>query len=279
MKLGLTQTLKVKEINEHGAVLVDENEKEVLLPGKEAAGLTEDDQVDVFIYRDSEDRLVATTSKPKIKLGEIKPLKAVQNTKIGAFLDWGLDKDLLLPFSEQLIKIEPGKEYLVRLYEDKSGRLAASTKVYDYLERYSPYKKGDWVEGYVYQINPKFGAFIAVDNKYSGMVRKEDMNNDIRNGKTVRLRVVDVTKDGKLTLSPVRRAHKEILPDAKKLLLALRENHGFIPFNDKSDPADIRREFNMSKAAFKKALGLLLKNRLVVQTEDGIRRTNVTGKK
>ncbi len=271
MELGKTQKLKVKEFSDHGAILEDNNENTVLLPNKEINGLEVGQIVNAFIYNDSKDRLIATLQNPKIKIGEFVPLKVIERSKIGAFLDWGLDKDLLLPFSEQITKVIQGREYMVRLYVDKSGRLAASTKIYDELYRNSPYKKGDWVEGYVYNINPNVGAFIAVDNKYNGMVHKEDLNNEIHNGKTIKLRVVDVRPDGKLTLSPVKKAYKEIIPNSIKIVKSLKENNGFIPFNDKTEPEYIREEFDISKSAFKKALSYLLKNKVIEQTELGIK--------
>lgn len=271
MILGKTQDLKVKEFSDFGAILEDSDGNTVLLPNNESSDLEIDEIIPVFIYRDSKDRLIATRKKPKIELGEFSPLEVIQTSKIGAFLDWGLDKDLLLPFAEQVARVTPGRNYLVYLYEDKTGRLAASMKVYDKLSTESPYKKGDWVEGYIYNINPEVGAFVAVDNLYNGMINKDNMNDSIHNGRTVKLRVVDVRPDGKLTLSPIKKSYKEIETNTLKIVRALKENGGFIPFNDKTSPEIIREEFDISKSAFKNALGYLLKNNFVEQTDLGIK--------
>lgn len=270
MELGKIQKLKVKELIKFGALLEDKAGKTVLLPNKEVEELKPGEEVEVFIYNDSEDRPIATRKRPKILLNEIAPLKVLSNTKVGAFLDWGLEKDLLMPFAEQITNITPNRTYLVKLYLDKSGRLAATSKIYDHLLTNSPYKKGDWVEGYVYNINPRYGAFIAVDNKYHGMINYEDMNESVHNGEKLKLRVVDITDDGKLRLSPIKKAYKEIFPDAVTILKTLKQNKGFIPYNDKSSPESIRAEFNISKGAFKKAVGYLLKNNYIRQTEEGI---------
>lgn len=271
MKIGKTQTLKVKERSNYGLVLKDDEGNTILLPNKEVRkNYAPEEEVEVFLYLDSEDRPVATLRKPKIELGGFAPLKAVSVNKVGAFLDWGLDKDLFLPYSEQNAKIRPGRTYLVQLYEDKSGRLAATTKVYPKLRTDSPYKAGDWTEGYVYNINPRIGAFVAVDNQYNGMINKNDLNDSVHVGETVKVRVTEKTRDGKLTLSPIKKAYKEIVPDSVKIVNRLKENNGFLPFNDKSNPETIRAEFDISKGSFKKALGHLLKMKIIKQTDDGI---------
>ena len=277
MKLGTKQKMTVERVGEHGAFLAETpgDRQTVLLPGselrREHRELETGDEFEVFLYKDTEDRPTATLKTPKIELGGFAPLKVKTVTGIGAFLDWGLDKDLLLPYSEQTVKVMQGRDYLVSLYEDKSGRLAATMKVYPLLATDSKYKKGDWTEGYVYQINPELGAFLAVDNRYNGMIRKEDLNETVKNGRTVRVRVTGIRKDGKLMLSPVKKAYKEIGHDAESVLTALNLSRGFLPYNDKSDAEEIRQAFGISKGAFKKALGHLLKEGLVEQTEDGIR--------
>ena len=264
MKLGTKQKMTVERVGEHGAFLAETpgDRQTVLLPGselrREHRELEPGDEIEVFLYKDTEDRPTATLKTPKIELGGFAPLKVKTVTGIGAFLDWGLDKDLLLPYSEQTVKVMQGRDYLVSLYEDKSGRLAATMKVYPLLATDSKYKKGDWTEGYVYQINPELGAFLAVDNRYNGMIRKEDLNETVKNGRTVRVRVTGIRKDGKLMLSPVKKAYKEIGHDAESVLTALNLSRGFLPYNDKSDAEEIRQAFGISKGAFKKALGHLL---------------------
>ena len=163
IELGRMQKLEVKRHTSVGAFLNVENskksDKDVLLPKKEVPEGTEvGDILEVFIYKDFKERLIATTRRPKVVLGEVGLLKVVDITKIGAFLDWGLEKDLFLPFKEQSMKLEKGREYLIGLYIDKSDRLCGTMKIKDFLESDSPYKEGDWVKGTIYSINDEFGA-------------------------------------------------------------------------------------------------------------------------
>jgi predicted RNA-binding protein (virulence factor B family) len=273
IEIGKIQELLIDRLTPIGAYLTDGiNVKEaVLLPAKEVPEKAkEKDKVTVFVYRDSKDRLISTTRQPKIQLGESVPLKVVDITKVGAFLDWGLEKDLLLPYNEQITKVHKGREYLVNLYIDKSDRLCATMKIYPLLKSNSSYKIGDWVDGYVYQINPEIGAFIAVDNLYHGLILIKDANADIHCGEKVHARVSEVRHDGKLVLSPNKKAYKEIPGDAIKILTKLNENKGFLPYNDKTDPFLVKKEFNMSKSSFKRALGKLLKEKKIRITERGI---------
>ena len=238
---------------------------EVLLPKKQIPeGAAAGTVVRVFIYRDSSDRLIATTASPAITLGQVRRLKVVQKTKIGAFLGWGLEKDLLLPFHEMTGEIREGDEILAALYVDKSGRLAATMKLYPYLKRSSPYQTGDSVQGTVYQNADNFGTFVAVDDQYSGMVPKKDAQRGFRVGETLTFRVTGVKEDGKLDLSTRDKAYLEISEDAEKLLEKIREEYGGeLPFDDKADPEVIREVFGLSKAAFKRAVGHLYRERRV----------------
>ena len=185
IELGKTQCLNVVKITDFGVYLGTEEEK-VLLPKKEVPEDTEvGDAFTVFVYRDSSDRLIATTRKPKIELGKTAVLKVSQTGKIGAFLDWGLEKDLLLPFKEQTTHIQEGDECLVALYIDKSNRLAATMRVYDYLSCDSHYVKDSAVTGRVIEVNPDYGVYIAIDDKYFGMVPKYEAFGDFKIGDIV----------------------------------------------------------------------------------------------
>lgn len=277
IEIGKIQSLTVDRLTSVGAYLkapdqkTAHNEAAVLLPRKEVPQKLETgDQIEVFIYRDSKDRLIATTRKPKILLNEFAPLKVVDITKVGAFLDWGLEKDLLLPYHEQITRVQRGREYLAYLYLDKSNRLCATTKIYSLLKNNSPYQPGDWVEGYLYQINRELGAFLAVDNQYHGLIPSRELTSDYHCGDHVRARVSEVRKDGKLVLSPNKKAYKEIPKDAKTILGYLEQEGGFLPYNDKTKPSIIADEFKMSKAAFKRALGRLMKENKIRQTSAGI---------
>ena len=177
LKLGEKQTLEIMKKVEFGVYLknpMDETgEERVLLPAKQVPiGVGVGDKIEVFLYKDSKDRLIATTNTPLLMMGEVKVLTVAQVGKMGAFLNWGLEKDLFLPFREQTRKVREGDECLVTLYIDKSSRLCATMKVYHYLSLSSPYKKDDKVEGVVYEISDNFGAFVAVDDKYSGLIAK-----------------------------------------------------------------------------------------------------------
>ena len=239
-------------------------EEKVLLPRKEVPeNVQPGDEIEVFLYRDSKDRMIATVRQPKLSLGEVAVLRVKENGKIGAFLDWGLEKDLLLPFREQVRKVCPGEECLVALYLDKSKRLCATMKVYHYLRTDSPYEKDQKVTGTLYEISDNFGAFVAVDNCYSALIPKKEPLGNARVGETVEARVTEVLKDGKLSLSLREKAYIQMNDDAQKLLKLLEEQGGELPVGDKSSPEKIKELTGMSKNEFKRAAGNLYKQRLV----------------
>lgn len=275
IRLGEKQILKVVRVKDFGMYVGDEAEA-ILLPRKYVpAGTRVGDDVEVFVYRDSSDRLIATTEEPALTLGQIGLLKVKETSKIGAFMDWGLEKDLLLPFKEQTIQVRSGKSYPVALYIDKSKRLCATMKIYEYLSSESPYGKDEMVEGFVYQVNPNFGVFVAIDGKYHGMIPKKNVHSEYRVGDRVEARVVNVREDGKLELSLRDRVEVQISKDAQMVLEVLESYDGVLPFTEKASPAVIERELNMSKAAFKRAIGHLLKARKIV-IDNGKIRINVT---
>lgn len=264
IELGKKQTLQVVKKVEFGVYLGETAEAEakdrVLLPGRQVPAGTEMGQkLEVFIYRDSQDRLIATTRMPRLTLGETALLKVADVAKIGAFLDWGLEKDLLLPFKEQTVRVRKGQEVLVGLYIDKSSRLCATMKVYPYLESPSPYTKEEEVEGRIYEISDNFGVFVAVDDRYSGLIPKKEAQGDYKPGQIIHCRVTGVREDGKLNLSARKKAYEQIDEDAEMVLGVIQEYAGVLPFDDRVSPEIIRREFGLSKAAFKRAVGHLLK--------------------
>lgn len=274
IELGKKQTLRIVKKVEFGAYLGSEEEK-VLLPIKqlpEGAGIG--DELEVFIYKDSKDRLIATTNEPKITLGEVAVLQVADVSKIGAFLNWGLEKDLLLPFKEQTTRVAPGDECLVALYIDKSQRLCATMKVYNYLRKDSPYGKEQDVTGRVYEMSDNFGAFVAVDNMYSGLIPKKQLYGEqsLRVGDVVSARVTAVKADGKLDLSIRKKAYLQMDDDAEKLLQIIESFDGVLPFSDKANPEVIRRETGMSKNEFKRAVGRLYKERRIEIGEKFIRK-------
>ena len=262
IELGKRQLLTVVREKEFGVYLAEniKDETAVLLPGKQvSAGTRVGDRLEVFIYRDSEDRLIATTREPKLQVGETAVLTVKETGKIGAFLDMGLEKDVLLPFKEQTERVRPGRQCLAALYVDKSGRLAATMKVHPYLSGDSPYEKDDRVSGMVYEVSPQIGAFVAVDGRYYGLIPAKEFFGNVRPGDTVQARVTKVRDDGKLDLSLNEKAHIQMNTDAETVMEALEARGGVLPFTDKADPEIIRQEFAMSKNAFKRAVGHLLK--------------------
>lgn len=275
IRLGEIQTLQVVKKVEFGVYLGDGHNKEerVRLPKKQVPeGTQTGDEMEVFVYRDSKDRLIATTNMPKITLGGVSRLKVAQVGKIGAFLDWGLEKDLLLPFKEQTKRVSAGEECLAALYIDKSNRLCATMNVYPYLDTDSPYGKDDRVTGEVYEISRNFGAFVAVDDRYSALIPKQELYGAVEVGDTVNARVTEVKEDGKLNLSIREKAYLQIGQDAQRILEIIDSFDGALPFNDKASPEVIRRETQMSKNEFKRAVGHLLKAGKITITEKAIRR-------
>ena len=266
--LGKKQSLLVVKTVEFGIYLAENRDAEakdrILLPGKQVPeGTKEGDRLDVFIYKDSQDRLIATTREPKLKVGEVGVLTVSQVTKIGAFLDWGLEKDLLLPYHEQTLRVREGEDVLVAVYVDKSGRLCATMKVYHYLSTRAPYVIGEMVKGRVYQISDNFGVFVAVDDKYSALIPKREAAGKYRPGQILELRVTEVKEDGKLNVSDRQKAYIQINEDAESVYSVIEEFAGVLPFDDKASPEVIQREFGLSKAAFKRAVGHLLKENKV----------------
>ncbi|MGI6008312.1 MAG: S1 RNA-binding domain-containing protein [Ruminococcus sp.] len=268
LQLGKKQTLKVVKQVDFGVYLAEEMNagegERVLLPKKQVPeGTGAGDEIQVFLYRDSRDRIIATTREPLLELGQTALLKVAETGKIGTFLDWGLEKDLLLPFREQTAKVKPGDEVLAALYLDKSSRLCATMKVYHYLKTRSPYVIGDEVEGRVYQVSDNFGVFVAVDDEYSAMVPHREAQGVFPVGKVMKFRVTEVREDGKLNLSAKKKAYLQMDEDARLVLKVIDEFAGVLPFDDKVSPEIINREFGLSKAAFKRAVGHLLKERKI----------------
>lgn len=273
MKLGEKQVLTVVKAVEFGVYLGSDEER-VLLPKKQVPeGIEIGDPVEVFLYKDSSDRMIATTKEPKLTLGGLAVLDVVDVGRVGAFLDWGLEKDLLLPYKEQTEKVEKGDRCLVSLYIDKSGRLCATMKISSLLRTDSPYQKNDMVQGTVYGINREYGVYVAVDNQFSAMIPRREVYGRMQIGQQVEARVAAVKADGKLDLSVRGRIPEQMDKDAEIVLEQLRRRGGSLPFTDKASPEVIRREFDMSKAAFKRAVGRLLKQEKIVidEGQDAIR--------
>jgi len=274
IKLGEIQKLEILRKTPIGAYLntkIDRDKVDILLPKNQVSEeMKIGEEIEVFVYKDSEDRIISTIKKPKIIIGEISTLRVIEITNIGAFLDWGLEKDLFLPFREQVGKVIKDGTYLVGLYVDSSNRLCATMNIYNLLSSESPYLKNDRVCGTVYNISKEMGAFIAVDNKYQGLIPNKELYINLTEGDNLELRVKKVRSDGKLELSLRKEGYNEIEGDAQKILDRLKLNSGKLLINDKSSPEKVKNELNMSKAAFKRAIGRLMKEGAIKIMEKGI---------
>ena len=292
MKLGEWNLLRIERIKDVGAYLTDGigfgETMDVLLPTRQIPDGSEvGDNVRVFLYRDSEDRLIATTHEPLICIGEIRRLKVKSVSDIGAFMDWGLSRDLFLPFKEQTTKVRQEGSYLVKLYVDKTGRLAASMKISDMLVPNDVYKKGDHVKGIVYNMKKDFGAFVALEApggdgsddglygesdemkpfpeyRYSGLIHSSEIYENLYVGDEVEVRIIKVREDGKTDLAMRDEIPQQMEKDAQMVYDIIKSYGGRLPFNDKADAALIKKEFGISKNAFKRAVGRLLKEEKIL---------------
>ena len=276
IELGKYQELIFTKKTDFGVFLntpTGEDSQKILLPKAQVpAGTDLKDVLKVFVYKDSEDRPIATTLEPDLTLGNVARLYVTQVTPIGAFLEWGLAKDLFLPFKEQLYKVQEGDAVLVTLYIDKSERLCASMHVYDALRNDSNYQKDDEVSGRVYEISENFGVFVAVDDMYSALLPKKEVFETYRINQPIYARVAQVMEDGRLTLSVKKKIPEQMNEDADFIYRCLEQEGGFLPFHDKSAPEAIKNRFHMSKNAFKRGIGHLMKKGLITIANDGIRK-------
>lgn len=269
--IGRYNTLKIARITASGAFL-ETGEGDVLLPGKFIPeGAEPGDSIDVFIYRDSEDRLVATVQKPRAVVGEFALLRVKDTTRVGAFLDWGLDKDLLLPFGEQPSPVKKGEQVLVRLYLDNSGRIAASAR----LEKFLRPADGSLSEGDDVELQPysftDLGAKVVINNSYGGLLFRNELYARPVKGERLRGYVRKIRDDGKIDVTLRKGGAQEATSDREAILAALKANGGFLPLTDKSTPEAISELLRMSKKSFKKGAGGLYKEGLIDMTDEGIR--------
>jgi predicted RNA-binding protein (virulence factor B family) len=274
IRLGQFQELKIKRFTSVGAYLNEEIEEDqdILLPKKYLTDeMNEGELINVFVYRDSEDRFVATTKEPMIKIGEFKKLTVKEVGKMGAFLNWGLEKDLFLPFKEQTNPIYKGDVVLVAIYVDKSRRISATMNLYRYLLPNSEYEIDQWVKGFIYDIKKDLGIFVALENKYNGMVPLKEIHESFSYGQEIDVRVIKIRDDGKITVSPREKSYMNIESDSDKIYRLLLENNGYLEFSDNSSPEEIKAIFAMSKKAFKRGIGNLYKEKKIVINENDIR--------
>ena len=273
LRLGEKQQLICIKKVEFGVYLAEEGgDEKVLLPIKQVPeGLEVGDSLEVFLYRDSKDRIICTTNEPLITVGSPAILTVADTGRNGAFVNCGLERDILLPFKEQTCRVKKGDKVLVALYVDKSNRLCTTMKVYNYLETQSPYKRDDKITGFVYDISERFGVYVAVDNRFSGRIPPREYDERLSYGQMITARVSKVHPDGKLDLSMNKKAYKQMDDDAAMILELAQSKGGFLELNDKSSPEDIKAITHLSKNAFKRAVGRLLKEERINIEETGIR--------
>ncbi|WP_203257054.1 CvfB family protein [Hyunsoonleella ulvae] len=272
MKLGEINTLEILRETDHGIYLIDANDDEVLLPNRYVpAEFKIWDKIDVFIYLDNEERPVATTDVPYIKRNEFALLRCNQVTDFGAFLDWGLVKELFCPFKEQAFKMKPGGWYLVHCYlDEKTERLVASSKTNRFLDNkeltVNQFDEVDLIASHPSDI----GWNVIVNKIHSGLIYKDNIYKDISVGDTFKGVVKKIRPGNKLDISLEKIGYRNIEPNAKRILQELEDNSGFLDLTDKSDPEDIKSQLQMSKKSFKKAIGNLYRQRQIEIKPDGI---------
>jgi predicted RNA-binding protein (virulence factor B family) len=272
--IGKPNTLAVLRKSQRGLYLDGGEHGEILLPGKYVpAGAAPGHMLDVFIYLDSEDRLVATTETPLAEVGDFACLKVLEvHPRMGAFLDWGLSKDLLLPFREQATPVRRGEKVVVYVYVDpKTNRIVASTRLNRYLKKQAPpFKNGQPVHLLITNKTP-LGYNAIVENTYGGLLYHDTLGAGLHAGQQLEGFVRAVRPDGKIDLSLEPSGYKRVASLTDQLLQALEQNGGQLAFDDASPPEAIREAFGTSKKAFKQALGNLYKQRRIEFTKPGIR--------
>ncbi len=274
MELGKFNQLKIDREQPHGLYLTDAEGESILLPRKYVSPeMKEGDEINVFIYRDNEERLIATTLNPKINLFKFANLEVMDVNRYGAFMDWGLEKQLFVPFSEQNVSMKPGQWHTVYLYIDKvTNRLLASAKINKFLDQESiKVNEGDEVEILLHK-DRDIGFEAIINHSCKGMLFKNEIFQPVKVGQTLTAFIKNIREDGKIDLSlNLAKAYQNIDPDALKILEELKNNDGFLPFHDKSEPEKIKSTFGISKKAFKRAIGSLYKARKISLEKNGIR--------
>lgn len=274
LEIGKYNQLEVKKISSFGAYLASEA-GEILLPQKYVPdGLKPGDVVKVFVYLDSEDRLVATSQTPKAQVGDFAVLEVKDNSPIGAFLDWGLEKDLFVPFSEQLVPMKKREKYLVRLYLDRSERIAASAKIGKFLEtELIPLKVGEEVDLMIYEFTD-LGAKVIINGLYAGLLFRNELYGKPVPGTRLKGYVNKIREDKKIDVTLRKSGYSGLDGSKERIMKTLEASGGFLKLSDKSSPELIGEILEMSKKTFKKAIGSLYKDGFIELTEENIKLRN-----
>lgn len=271
-QVGRMNTLHVMREVEFGVYLDGEELGDILLPKREVPeGTRVDDMVEVFIYFDSTDTIIASSARPKTMVGEFASLKVLENNEMGAFLDWGLPKDLLVPFREQSHKLLEGRHYVVYTYLDNvSNRIAASTKLDKFLSDENPnFTVGEKVDLFIVS-RTDLGYKAIIENGYWGLLFKDEVFQPLEQGQKLQGYIKNLRPDGKIDLTLQEPGIHHVDASTQKILDALHSQGGFIPFNDKTPPDVIYREFGLSKKVFKRSIGALYKKRIIKLEPHGI---------
>lgn len=272
-EIGIQNRLNLIKESPQGFYVDGENLGEILLPKALAPDwVSIGDVLDVFVYRDSEDRIIATTKTPKALVGQFACLEVVEvNERIGAFLDWGLEKDLLLPFREQQRTVRPGQKVVVFvMIDDQNDRIVASARLNRHWNKTEPdYRTGEPVNLLIAEETP-MGFRAIIENAHTGLLYKSELSEPLEYGQSFEGYIKEVRPDGKIDLRRDAAGYRRVLPLAEEIFDTLISKGGFIPFNDKTPPEEIRSSFGVSKKAFKQALGSLYKQRRIRFEDDGI---------
>lgn len=272
INVGAYNKLKVKKETDFGVFMDGGDDLEILLPKRYVPkGTRIDDEIEVFLYHDSENRLIATTDRPYGVVGDIVNLKAVDVTLQGAFLDWGLMKDLFVPLSQQISKMRAGQEYLVKIYIDEmTGRTAATEKIDQYLSNETlTVKEKDVVDLIIYR-RSDIGLVTIINKLHTGILHFADQFKPYDIGDKLKGFVKAIKSENRIDVVPGQAGFKKVEDESSKILRLLHENNGYLPFHDKSDPEEIVAFFGMSKKTFKMTTGSLYKQQKIAFTKTGI---------
>lgn len=272
LPIGTFQTLPIDRLTDIGAVLRHEQGQEVFIPAKYLPPEARAGQpLRVFLYKDHEDRPIATTLRPYLSLNQVGYLTVRQVSQVGAFLDWGLEKDLFVPFREQIGRMQPGEQHLVYLYlDERTDRLAASAQLNRFLDNDElTVKEGDAVTLHIWEATD-LGYRTVINHRHVGLLYHNELFQPVAPGQQLTGYIKHIRSDQKIDLALQPQGYQAIEPNAEKILQLLRDGQGFLPFTDRSSPESISEQFQMSKKVFKKALGSLYKQRLVRLESDGI---------
>ncbi|PKG38737.1 CvfB family protein [Psychromonas sp. Urea-02u-13] len=273
IKIGTYNELKIVKRVEFGLYLDGADEGEILLPRRYTTDdMQVGDNVNVFLYFDSEDRLIATTQRAKAEVNKFSSLKVIDTNRAGAFLDWGLPKDLLVPFNQQKIPMKEGYGYVVYIYQDDiSERLVASSKLDRFLDNEpADYSVGDKVDILIAD-KTDLGFKAIINDKHWGVLFETEVFGDMGIGKQCKGYIKQIREDGKLDVGLTKVGYAKVDALAERILQSLKQNQGFLPLHDKSKPEQIAKILKMSKANFKKSIGQLYRKHLITIENDGIR--------